>query len=157
MVIAEDEMEDSPNKNFMKKVRKFPSMDQQDFGLMSQKQQRGVPAETHTAREKGRERGDRNSGYHSPVMKYSSILQEEPRQRAQSKPFPAAEQRRPQDYEYMEEYNEGEGRYSNHSLANRLTSINININNLEEKKESARVNVKVNGNKNRFAEEFAED
>jgi hypothetical protein len=97
MVIAEDEMEDSPNKNFMKKVRKFPSMDQQDFGLMSQKQlPRGNPPDTLTAREKVKERGDRNSGYHSPLMKYSSMLQEEPRQRAQSKPF-GAEQRR-QDY-----------------------------------------------------------
>ena len=40
-------------------------------------------------------------------------------------------------------------RYQNPNLSphNRMTSINININNLEEKKEEHRVNVKVNKNK----------
>jgi hypothetical protein len=32
MVIAEDEMEDSP-KNNHNRIKKFPSMDQQDFNL----------------------------------------------------------------------------------------------------------------------------
>lgn len=40
MVIAEDEMEDSPRHN-LNRVKKFPSMDQQDFNRLNS--QRRVP------------------------------------------------------------------------------------------------------------------
>jgi hypothetical protein len=72
MVIAEDEMEDSP-KHHPKRPKKFPSMDQQDFHLLARHPHRLPPQpEPQTSRDYFR------AGSGSP-LKYSSILQEEGR------------------------------------------------------------------------------
>lgn len=76
-------MEDSPRHN--QRIKKFPSMDQQDFNLLNHPRKienfpnKRIQAEPQTSRDhlRDRDRGaDRGNSYNSPLMKYSSILNE---------------------------------------------------------------------------------
>lgn len=135
-------MEDSPRHN-LNRVKKFPSMDQQDFNLINSQHRAPEPTskrkqpEPLTSRDHPRQ--ERGNSHASPLMKYSSFLNDE----RQHGHYFDAEQRysalQRQDYAFkpQEKYNQYEEghydgpRFSNSPPApNRMTSINININNL---------------------------
>jgi hypothetical protein len=100
-------------------------------------------------------------------MKYSSFLSDE-RQHAthfDNEPrFSALPPRQEYGFKPQEKYSQYEDghydngpRFSNNPPApNRMTSINININSLQEKKESPRVNVRLSKNKFGAEQKFGE-
>ena len=133
-------MEDSPKHPHIK-IKKFPSMDQQEFNLYNNLKRpegssgkRFLPPEPQTSREIMRDKG----GFVTPVMKYSSFLNDQQRQpyrNLEGERFSNLPFRSSPDYDYKDKYEPSPSpRFSNPAQPNRMTSINININNLEEKK-----------------------